>query len=172
MWADMALTGGKTLLQMGFDYNSASKEAESKKAWLAYKNAMTQLANANNQNTITTNEILLNKRVANQRFQIGRSSYITSGAATAAAAASDTGGRSVNMTVFDVERNASMQQANVQADLEAQYLNFDAQRTNSAMQAAQQHDYTTVPTPNLAAYALDFGATMTNKYNSLNGTKL
>lgn len=168
MWADLALSGAQSLIKQGMSYHAASVKAKSDRQWQAYKNAMTKLADANNQNAITTNENMLEKRVANQRFQIARSEYITEGAAEASAAASGTSGRSVDMVVFDIERNASMQQGNVTADLEAQYVQHDEQRRNSAFQAATQQDYTFIPSPNPATYALGFATDMTNAYTKLN----
>lgn len=168
MWADLALSGAQSLIKQGMSYDAASKKAKADRQWQAYKNAMTKLADANNQNAITTNEVLLEERVANQRFQIERSEYTTSAQAEAAAAATDTGGRSVDMVVFDIERNASMAQANVTSDLEAQYAQHDEQRRNSAFQAVMQQDHTYIPSPNLATYALGFATDMTNAYTKLN----
>jgi hypothetical protein len=167
MWADLVISGAQSLIKQGLSYSAAQQQAKSARQWQAYKNAMVKLADANNQNAITTNEVLLEGRVSNQRFQINRSKYITSGQAEAAAAAVETEGRSVDMVVFDIERNASMQQANVTADLEAQYMQHDEQRRSSAFQAAMQTDYTYLPNPNIATYALGFATDMTNSYKKL-----
>jgi hypothetical protein len=168
MWADLALSGATSALKQGLGYAAASAKAKADRQWQAYKNAMTKLANANNQNAITTNEVLLEERVANQRFNIERSAYITTGQAEASAAATGTSGRSVDMLVFDIERNASMHQANITSDLEAQYIQHDEQRKNSAFQAAMQQDYTYIPSPMAATYVLGFGTDLTNAYTKLN----
>ena len=167
MWADLALSGAQSLIKQGMSYQAASTKAKADRQWQAYKNAMVKLADANNQNAITTNEVMLDRRVANQRFNIERSEYMTAGQAEASAAAAGTGGRSVDMVVFDIERNASMQQANVTSDQEAQYAQHDEQRRNSAFQAVMQQDHTFIPSPNLATYALGFASDMTNAYTKL-----
>jgi hypothetical protein len=169
MWADMAFSGAQSLISQGFGFIAAGKVAKQQKKWQAYNNAMTRLANANNQNAITTNEILAEERAQVQRVNIQRSAYITSGAAEAAAAAADTGGRSVNAVIFDIGRNASMQQAALEADLEAQYLSFDNQRANSQFQMASNLDYSYIPKPQLASYALNFGSDMANAYKRYTG---
>lgn len=165
MFAEMALAGGLSLLKQGMSFQAASVEAKAKRQWQAYKNAMVKLQDAQNQNAITTNEVMLEGRVAEQRFQIRRSEYVTEAAAEASAAAADTEGRSVNMVMFDIERNASMQRARLQQDLEAQYVNFDQQRQTSAFQAALNEDHTFIPKPNLATYALGFAGDMLGAYN-------
>jgi hypothetical protein len=167
MWADLAVSGVSSLVKQGVSYMQADADAKSKRAWQAYKNAMTKLADANNQNAITTNERLMEERISKQRFNINRSEYMTSAMAEASAAAEGTGGRSVNMVQFDVERNASMQQANLTADLEAQYVNADNQRMNSAFQAASSMDMSFIPSPNLATYALGFGNDIMKSYKDL-----
>jgi hypothetical protein len=164
MFAQMALIAGMSLLKQGMGFQAAQAEAKSKRQWQAYRNAMTMLANANNQNAITTNEVMLEDRLATQRFNIERSEYITEAAAEASAAAADTGGRSVSMVLFDIERNASIQQGRLQQDLEAQYVSNDEQRRNSAFQAATQMDYTHIPKPNLATYAMNFASDMVGGY--------
>lgn len=171
MWADLAVQGLSSLVQKGVSYMQADEEAKAKRAWQAYKNTMVRLADANNQNAITTNERLMEERIGKQRFNINRSEYMTSAMAEANAAAEGTGGRSVNMVQFDVERNASMQQANLTADLEAQYVNADNQRMNSAFQAATSQDHTFIPSPNLATYALGFTTDLAKSYKELKYTK-
>lgn len=167
MWADLAVSGVDSLFKRVGSYIQAEKEAKAKRQWQEYKNAMTRLADANNQNAITANERLTEERVSRQRFNIRRSSYMTSAQAEAAAAAENTAGRSVNMVQFDIERNASMQQANLTADMEAQYAQFDNQRQSSAFQAAMNMDYTFIPSPNPATYFLGFATDITNSYNKL-----
>jgi hypothetical protein len=75
------------------------------------------------------------------------------------------------MVQFDVERNASMQQARLTDDLEAQYLQVDQQRLNSAFQAATNQDFSFIPSPNMATYMLNFGTDLTNSYNKLTGKR-
>lgn len=168
MWADMALNGGLSALRLGTSFLNAKKDAESKKAWQAYKNTMLQLTDANNQNILTTNENIARADSVQQAFQIERSEYLTSAQAEVAAAASGTEGRSVNAVMFDVERNATMAQSKRKRDLEARYLQIDNQRTQSSFQAAMQVDYSPIPEPNPATYMLNF-ATSVGKLFSTGG---
>jgi hypothetical protein len=171
MWSDLVVSGLSGAIKAGADYISASQDAKSKKAWQKWRNDMLKLSNANNQNAITTNELMTEDRYAEQRWQIRRQTYITAAEAESNAAAQETGGRSVNMTMFDIERNSAFAQSALQNDLEAQYVSFDQQRQNSAFQTAMQTDYTSIPTPSLATAALGFGAKMLTKYNALSGGK-
>lgn len=168
MWSDIALSGAQSLIKSGVSFFAAQQQAEAEKRWQKYNNAMTMLGNASNQNTINTNEILAAERGANQRFEIGRSKYITVGQAEASAAASDTEGRSVNAVVFDVERNAAKAQAALRADLQAQYLSLDHQRQSSAFQMASNLDYSYIPQPNAATYLMGFSTDMYSQYSKLN----
>jgi hypothetical protein len=166
MWAELALSGGLAALRSGMAYKEAKESAEAKKAWQAYKNAMTKLSNANNQNILTTNENIAAASSREQAFAIDRSEYLTSAQAEVAAAAGDTGGRSVNAVMADVERNATMAQSRRKQDLNAQYMQIDNQRKQSDFSAAMQMDYSPIPEPNPATYALNFATDMTKLYRS------
>lgn len=166
MWADLALSGGLAALRAGVSYSQAKKDAEAKQAWQAYKNTMVQLSNSNNQNILTVNQGIARQASSQQGFQIERSEYITLGQAEVSAAASGTGGRSTNAVMFDIERNAASAQSRRKADLEAQFLQIDNQRSQSQFQAAMQHDYSPIPDPNPATYMLNFATDATKLYQS------
>lgn len=166
MWAELALSGGLAALRTGMQYKQAKEDAEAKKAWQAYKNTMTQLSNANNQNILTTNENIAAGASRAQAFAIDRSEYLTSAQAEVAAAADGVGGRSVNAVMFDVERNATMAQSRRKQDLQAQFMQIDNQRKQSDFSAAMQMDYSPIPEPNPATYALNFATDMTKLWNS------
>lgn len=166
MWTDLAISGGLSLLRNGMAYSDAKKSSEAKQAWQSYKNTMTQLSNVNNQNIITTNENLARSKSIDQAFQIDRSEYITSAQAEVSAAASGTGGRSVNAVMFDIEHNASVAQSRRRQDLEDQYLQFDNQRQQSQFQAAMSMDYSPIPEPNPATYMLNFATDAYKLYKS------
>jgi hypothetical protein len=121
---------------------------------------MVKLSDANNQNILTTNENLARANSIDQSFAIERSEYLTSAQAEVAAAASGTGGRSVNDVMFDIEHNAASAQARRKQDLEAQYLQIDNQRQQSRFQAAMSMDYSPIPEPNPATYMLNFATDM------------
>lgn len=166
MWSDMALSGGLAALRAGTSFIQAGKDADAKKAWQNYKNTMTVLSNANNQNIITTNDNIARTASSNQSFQIERSEYLTDAQAEVSAAASGTGGRSPNAVLFDIGRNTDMAQSRRQADLEAQYNQNDNQRQQSAFQAANAMDYSPIPQPNSATAILGFATDMTKIYQS------
>lgn len=168
MWNDIALSGAQSLLKNGVSFFLAQQQADAEKAWQKYNNAMTMLGNASNQNAIETNEILLRGRAANQRFEIDRSKYMTVGQAEASAAASDTEGRSVNAVIFDIERNASKQQAALKADLKAQYLTLDHQREASNFQTASNLDYSYIPQPSTASFLMGLSTDMLSNYRTMN----
>lgn len=166
MWADLALSGGLAALRTGMQYSQAKEDAAAKKAWQDYKNTMVRLSDATNQNILTTNANLAYDNSQLQAFAIERSEYLTTAQAEVAAAASGTGGRSVNDVLFDVERNATMAQSRRKADLEAQYLQIDNQRQQSHFQAAMQMDYSPIPEPNPATYMLNFASDAYKLYRS------
>lgn len=168
MFADMALDGGLALLRRGVSFIGAKKEADAKKAIQNYKNTMVALAGASNQNIITTNENLIRSRDADTAFDITRTEYITEAKAEVQAAATGTGGRSVNATLFDVERNAEVAQARRRQDLEAQYMNLDAQRESSAFQTSLQIDRSYIPEPSGAAFALGLSTDAMSIYKKYN----
>lgn len=166
MFSELALSGGLSALRTGTSFIQAQKDADAKKRWQDYKNAMTQLSDANNQNIITTNENMQRVASVNAGFAIDRSEYLTSAQAEVAAAAAGTGGNSVNDVMFDIERNATYAQSRREADLRNQYAQDDQQRKQSSFDAARQMDYSPIPEPNPATYALNFATDMTKLYKS------
>jgi hypothetical protein len=148
----------------------SSKDAAYKKKMQDYNNAMTRLANGINQNAITTNQNMAVERSLAQQFQISRSEYTTVGEAEVSAASSDTAGRSVNQTIYQVHRSADEAESNRQSDLASQLDGFAQQRLNSAMQTAQQIDYSFIPKPNPVTAALGIGTEL-YKLNKRNNPK-
>jgi hypothetical protein len=166
MWTELAISGGLSLLQQGMAYKDAKAAADSKRAWQSYKNAMVELSNSSNQSILTTNAGLARDASSDQAFNISRSEYLTSAQAEVAAAASGTGGRSPNDVLFDIGRNADYAQHRRKQDLEAQYLQIDNQRQQSAFQAAMSKDYSPIPEPNPATYMLNFATDAYKLYRS------
>ena len=144
----MWLQAGLSVAQGLTGFIQSSREAKYRRKLQEYNNAMTRLANAQNQNAITLNQNMAVERSLAQQFQIERSEYVTIGEAEVSAAAAGTAGRSVNQTLYQVQRSADEAESNRQSDLEAQLAGFQQQRLNSAMQAAQQIDYSFIPSPN------------------------
>lgn len=171
MWGHMALQMGASVVQHGMSFIAASKEAASKRKWQVYNNAMTRIADGQNQNAITTNQNMAVGRSTVQQFEIERSEYTTRAQVETAAAVAGTGGRSVNQTMFQVDRNAAVAQRNRLSDLQAQLDGFDNQRRTSAFQAAQQIDYTYIPSPSPVTAMLGLGGDLSKIYNQFNPTK-
>lgn len=151
-WADLAIGG----VQAIGSYIVQAQEAKNKRAWQKYNNAMTMLARGQNENAVTANENMARERSQEEAFLIRRSEYITKASAEVAAAATGTVGRSVNMVMFDVGRNAAIADRNRQRDLELQYVQFDNQRQNIELQAKQSLDLTDIPNPNPFSTMLGF----------------
>lgn len=151
-WTDMALSGAKNI----GSYILANADAKNKRKWQKYNNTMLRLQSGQNQNTLTDNENMLRERSQEEAFLIRRSEYITKASVEVAAAATGTAGRSVNMVLFDVGRNAAIADRDRQRDLQLQYLGIDNQRKSEAMGLAMSIDQTNIPNPNPFGYALDF----------------
>ncbi|KJC51083.1 hypothetical protein UP09_03290 [Bradyrhizobium sp. LTSP885] len=166
MWADLALSGGLSALRNGMSYKTAKEDADAKQKWQDYKNTMTKLSLAANQNVLVTNANMARDASAEQQFSIERSAYLTEAQAEASAAAAGVGGRSVNDVLFDIDNNAAMAQSRRKADLKSQYLQIDNQNTQSTWQAAMQMDYSPIPQPNPATYMLNFATDATKLWQS------
>lgn len=151
-WADLALNG----IQSVGSYILASREAKNKRAWQKYNNTMVSLQAGQNQNTLTDNENMARERSQEEAFLIRRSEYITKASAEVAAAATGTTGRSVNMVLFDVGRNAAIADRDRSRDLQLQYLGIDNSRRNVELQAKMSMDLTDIPNPNPFSAFLGF----------------
>lgn len=168
-WSDMALDGGLSALRQGVSFIGAQQTADAKKAAQKYKNGMIALSGANQQNAITTNENMASDRSNDLAFEIDKSDYVTSAKAEVQAAAAGTGGRTVNMTMFDIDRNAANAQTQRLRDLNDQYVVDDAQRRNTAFQVATATDNNFIPEPSGAALALGLGTTAIDTYRKNTG---
>lgn len=157
-WSDQqgqyALAGASQVI----GYLAAAKKAAADRKWQEYNNKMTRLANAQNQNSITANEILTRKRNALEEFNIRLSGDATKAKIEAQAAATGTTGRSVEAALFDVSRNTANASARREMDWEVQQMQFNQNRQSSQLQTDTQIDYATIPSPNPASYLLGFAA--------------
>lgn len=161
MWLQMGMTALKGVT----GFIQSSREAKYKQKIKEYNNAMVRLADANNQNAITTNQNLAVERSTRQAFAIERSHYTTVGKAEVAAAASGTAGRSVNQTMYQIDRSAAEAEAARKSDLEAQLAGFSQQRLNSNMQARQATDISYIPQPSPVSAMLGIAGDMYKVYN-------
>lgn len=159
-WADLAIGGAQSV----GSYIVQMAEAKNKRAWQKYNNAMVMLQRGQNQNTLTDNENMARERTQEEAFLIRRSEYITKASAEVAAAATGTTGRSVNMVMFDIGRNAAVADRDRQRDFQLQQLGTDNARRQTELQAKMSLDLTDIPNPNPFSAALGF---MSNNGESL-----
>lgn len=159
-WSDMALDGSVSLVQNIGSYIIAGKQRKAQKKWQEYNNKLVNLQNAINQNALVTNAGMAVDASAEQAFAIRKSEYITKGQVETAAAASGTIGRSVDLVLFEVGKNAANADAKRADDLKYQLLGIDQQSQASNMQTELQVDRTYMPRPNAAAYMMNFAGDM------------
>lgn len=151
-WADIALSGA----QSAGSYILSAAQAKNDKKWQKYKNSMLALQAGQQQSVLTDNENMARERSLEEAYLIRRSEYITKASVEVEAAATGTIGRSVNMVLFDVGRNAAVADRDRQRDLDLQYLGIDNQRKQVAMSAKMSMDNTNIPAPNPFSAALGF----------------
>jgi hypothetical protein len=165
-WFDFGLSVGVDLLKAGFGYQAAKKEAKIQKQWQEYHNTMVRLADAQNQNAITANRSMAHDASAAKAFAIDRSEMVTEGAVEVSAASMGVTGRSVNMAIFDVQRNAAYaQQARID-DLKMQDNQFNQQRRQSAFSAVQNMDFSPIKQPNIGDYISGFATDLSKLWSA------
>lgn len=142
-------------------YISASKKAKSDRKWQKYNNQLTQMQNAMNQNSITTNRLMARERTFNQKQQIDKSEKATYASAEAAAAASGTIGRSVNMVLFDINRNAATARGAADRDYQYQDMQQVNQSLSSQFDTATQLDLREITGPSAASLLFGIGNALT-----------
>jgi len=152
MW--FALAAGSQVLGALGGYSAASAQAKAQKKLQRYKNKMTYIANAINQNAITTNTSLAIKQSARQAVHMRSDELSTLGSTAAAAAAAGVRGNSVNATLLNVQRRAGVLEKQRSQDLQDYFLQASQQRLSSAMSAAQNQDISHIPKPSLSSYLL------------------
>lgn len=158
MW--MALSAGLQIAGAFSSYRADKAAAKAQRAMQAYKNKMLQIANAMNQNAITTNETLAIQQAARQAVFQRRDELSTLGSVAVSAGAAGVRGRSVNATLLDVQRNAGFQEKMRQTDLEQQFLQFRQERNNSNLSAVMGEDLSYIPKPSLGGYLLRAGTSI------------
>ncbi|MCY1708358.1 virion core protein, T7 gp14 family [Pannonibacter sp. SL95] len=156
MWNELALSGVGSFIRRGVSFVAAQREAKVRRQWQDYSNKMVRIADAQNQNAITTNQLLAKERSTVQSYDIQRSALVTKAQAEASAAAAGTSGNSVNAVLLEIDRNEAETQARRVRDLNTQLLQGEQQRSNSALQAVQSLDFSPIPMPKATTYALGF----------------
>lgn len=149
-----AMQGVASVLTQYGSHVAASKKAEQDRLWQAYNNKMTRLQNSMNQNSLTTNENLARERREVQKMQIQRSEMATTASAEVSAAAAGTTGRSVDMVLNQIARNAATARGNLEQDAKNQEMQIDNQRMQSNFSTEMQIDYKRIPDPDPATMLL------------------
>ncbi len=155
--------------QANLNYKADKAEAKANQKWQAYRNTMTNLSGAMQQNSITINERLSEFAFASQAISDKRANLLTVGASEAAAAAAGVKGNSVNRVMFDINRNAAIKDRQRQINLQNARLAFDESRRASAMSTKMQMDFSYIPKPKAASYYLDAFQDTQDVYSDLFG---
>ena len=150
MWATIGLS-----VAGAFMSHSADKaNAKAQQRMQEYRNKMTNIANAINQNAITQNVTNTIQQSARQAVFMRKDELTSSGSTAVAAAAAGVRGRSVNATLLDVQRQAGLSEHQRATDLENFFLQAKQQRLSSSLSAVQNQDLSYIPKPRLSSYLL------------------
>lgn len=132
------------------NYQDEKAQYKAQKQMQDYRNKMTNLANAINQNAITTNTTLAIQQSAINAGRMQTEALGIEGAVTASAAAAGVKGRSVNAIMLDAERRAGLKEKDRADQLQQFFLQTDQQRVSSSMSATMNQDLSYIPKPSLA----------------------
>lgn len=163
-WWLFAGASALSLLSAGSSYGAAAAEAEARTAMQEYNNKMAHIADAMNQNAITTNVTLAIQESAKQATQLQQQAMQVTGQVEVQAAATDTVGRSVNQALKAVARGAANQEYARREDLKTQFMQADEQRRQSALSAKLQEDHSYIPEPDAASTLFSAGASILGAY--------
>lgn len=150
----MAASAGLNLLSAANSYAADKAQSKAQRAWQAYTNKMVDLSATVSQNAITANELLTADAFTRQAFQQRQDSILTRARVEASAASAGVKGRSVNLSVRNVLRNAAAREAERQEQFRISQMDTTQQRMGVALQAAMQKDYSYIPKPKAASYFL------------------
>lgn len=156
-------------------YAQAKAMTEYNRKLQDYKNKMTMLSAAQQQNTITQNVTSAIQASAVQAVDIQKQVQAAVGANEVAAAATGTTGRSVDMAITNAERAGAAQEYARQQQLQNVFASADTQRQNVSMQAVMQQDLTwyqspQAPNPIITALRLGIGAADAMNYDPPSGS--
>ena len=176
MWFAVA-AGAQALGAIG-SYRADKARAKAQKAMQEYRNKMTNIANAINQNAITQNTTLAIQQSAKQAVHMRRDELSTLGSTSVAAAAAGVRGRSVNSTLLNVQRQAGLSEKQRSDDLQQYFLQARQQRLSSSLSAVQNQDLSYIPKPSLGSYLLKAAGNISQtaisagvKFPSFSGSK-
>ena len=161
MW--MAAYAGLQAFSSIAAYSADKAKAKAQRKIQDYRNKMTDIANAINQNAITTNTTLAIQQSAKQAVHMRRDELTTLGSTAVAAAAAGVRGNSVNQTLINVQRNAGLLEKQRSDDLQNYFLQEKQQRLSSSLSAVQNQDLSYIPKPSLSSYLLNAAGSVAGK---------
>lgn len=172
-WAGVGLGLGVLGALSGYasqrqQYANAKAMAEYNRKMQEYRNKMTMLSAAQQQNTITQNVTSSIQASAVQAADIQKKTQEATGAAEVAAAATGTTGRSVDMVETNVQRAGASQEYARQQQLQNVFASAETQRQNVAMQAVMQQDlnwYQNPAQPNALGTLAQIGGAFASYYD-------
>lgn len=150
-------------------YRADKAQAKADRAMQEYKNKMVNIADAMNQNSITTNTTKTIQQSARQAVHLRRNEIGVLGSTASAAAAAGVRGRSVNATIIDAKRNAGFAEGARVRDLEGAQDQFTQQRIGSRLSAIQNQDLTHIPKPRFSTYMFSAVASNIDKVAGMFG---
>lgn len=148
------------------EYQADKATAKAQKRIQAWRNTMTNLSNALNQNSITQNQIMSNEASRRQALDIQTDAMTSTSSLMVEAGAAEVAGRSVNQAVLAIKQSADVAEGIREQNLIDSWAAYDTQRVQSGFDAALQQDHSYIPKPNLGTYMLKAGI---KSYNSLKG---
>lgn len=133
-------------------YSADKAQAKAQKAIQKYKNKMARIADAINQNALTTNTTLAIQQSAQQAVYQRKDELSSLGSTAVAAAAAGVRGKSVTASLLDVKRGAALIEKQRSDDLQHTFMQIDQQRLGSALSAVQNQDLSYIPKPSFGTY--------------------
>lgn len=158
MFTATQISGAFGLLDTFGSFGAAMSKAKTDRAWQAYNNKMVNLQRAQAQGAITTNALIRKEAKQGELMQVQLSERATKASAEVSAAASGTEGRSVDMVLFDIDRNAARARATIETNDDYADEATQISRIQTDLQAAAQLDTRTISNPNVGSLLLGIGS--------------
>lgn len=147
-------TIGSSVAGIVSGYKADLGQYKTRKAFQNYHNSMVNLSNAVSQNAITINQIATENELIEESVNIQMDAMSAKASAEVMAAAAGVKGGSVEGSLFDINRNAARAEFKRSETFKLSQLNFDYQRTVTALGAEMQQDRSYIAKPSLATSIL------------------
>jgi len=149
MWFNMALQFGLKAVQAGLSYSAAQKRYEAEERWREWRNKMTRIADAQNQNALTENAIQVKAQNDMKALVLRVKGMSTAANANVSAAAAGVKGRSVDDVLLASRRSVAQADFQRTEEFRTGLNDIRHKRRISSLQAvqAQDHSYNAPPSP-------------------------